>query len=372
MGTSSRAPANDLAEARQLSAVDDDDDDTQADDPVSHVMGDVGAMRHELGDVDPFAGDDEAEVPGVLPPSFDVFRVKDEVIDRVRAAGGDPTVVKITVLPVIRNKRRGAIKRLHPEHVTYARLCAALAPGTYDIQGHNEDNVFMGGKRIRIQRRDFDELGDFDDLDEFGIPRVGRRGRSGGGLGDKLVYELAMKGLRGGEAHGRGSEMGEAIGSMAKMMTLNMQAQAMEATARMKQLELEHKHSRSDSSSQLATLKTLLEVVDRRSAKRSNGAGAKVEDFVGMLQMGMHFQKMMQDGKADVSDSEEMRKWVLPIVDSIGPQLLGLAAMFLPKDKAEMLTEVLEQHMKTQEARANASQGDAKDTYETTAEEVKK
>ena len=370
MATSTRGPANDLAEARQLAAVDEEDDDTQADDPVSAVMGDLSAIRHELGDVDPYAGDDEAEVPGVLPPSFDVFRVKDEVVDRVRTAGGDPTVVKITVLPVIRGKRRTAIKRLHPEGVTYQKLCAALAPGTYDIQGHNEDNVFMGGKRIRVQRRDFDELGDFDDLDDFGLPRGGKRGRSGGGLGDKLVYELAMKGLRGGEAQGRGSEMGEAIGSMAKMMTLNMQAQAMEATARMKQLELEHKHSRSDSSSQLATLKTILELVDKRTPKRSGGAGARVEDFVGMLQMGMHFQKMMQDGKPEESDAEQLRKWVLPIVDSVGPQLIGLAAMFLPKDKAELLTEVLEQHMKTQEARANA-QGENRDTYDTTAEEVK-
>jgi hypothetical protein len=161
--------------------------------------------------------------------------------------------------------------------------------------------------------------------------------------------------------------MGEAIGSMAKMMTLNMQAQAMEATARMKQLELEHKHSRSDSSSQLATLKTILELVDKRSGKRTGAGGAKVEDFVGMLQMGMHFQKMMADGKAD-SDSEEMRKWVLPIVDSVGPQLVGLAAMFLPTDKAKLLTDLLEQHLKTQEARASGEP--EKETFNTTAEEV--
>jgi len=367
MGKPSQSAANDLDEARRLAAVEDEGDDTQADDPVSHVMGDFGAMPDGLGDVDPYAADDEAEVATVLPPSFDIFRVKDSVIDRVREAGGDPTVVKITVLPVIRGKRRGAIKRLHPDGVTYARLCAALAPGTYDIQGHNEDNTFMGGKRIRVQRRDFDELGDFDELDDFGVPRAGRHGRSGGGLGDKLVYELAMKGLRGGEAAGRGSEMGEAIGSMAKMMTLNMQAQAMEATARMKQLELEHKHSRSDSSSQLATLKTILELVDKRSGKRTGAGGAKVEDFVGMLQMGMHFQKMMADGKAD-SDSEEMRKWVLPIVDSVGPQLVGLAAMFLPTDKAKLLTDLLEQHLKTQEARASGEP--EKETFNTTAEEV--
>jgi hypothetical protein len=156
---------------------------------------------------------------------------------------------------------------------------------------------------------------------------------------------------------------------MVKLMTLNMQAQSLDATARMKQMELEHKQARSDGNSQLATLKTILELVDKRTPKRSNGAGAKVEDFVGMLQMGMHFQKLMQEGKAD-SDSEEMRKWVLPIIDSVGPQLVGLAAMFLPKDKAELLTELLEQHLKTQEARASAA-GQEKETFDTTAEEVK-
>ncbi len=363
MGSRTGAAANDLGGTTPLSAVDGADDDGQADDPVDAVMG------GDIGEVDPYAGDIEDDDPEVLPPGFEVMHIRREVIERVREEGQDPRVVRITVHPVFRNKRRTAVKRLRPESITFARLKASLATGTYDLMAYNDAGTFMGCKRLRIDDAgDFDEL---DELDELDGGRRGRRGRGASSLGDRLVYELAMKGLRGSEAAGRGSEMGEAIGSMAKMMTLNMQAQAMEATARMKQLELEHKVSRSDSNSQLSTLKTILEVIDKRTPKRSGAGGAKVEDFVGMLQMGMHFQKMMQDGKTDVSDSEEMRKWVLPIVDSVGPQLIGLAAMFLPTDKAQILTELLEQHMKTQEARANAA-GDEKDTYDTTAEEVKK
>lgn len=367
MANRSRAAANDLSDTPPLSAVDSDDGSDQADDPVDAVM---GGGFDELGDVDPFADSVEAD-QGVLPPEFDVLHVKPHVIARLREKDRDPRVTKVGIHPVIRGKRQPASKKLRPEGVTFARLRENLGPGVYDVMVYNEDSIFMGCRRIRIETRgDFDEL---DDLDDFAsADGRGRRSRPrGGSMGDRLMYELAMRGLRGGEHAGRGSEMAEAIGSMAKMMTLNMQAQTMEASSRMKQLELEHKVSRSDSNSQLSTLKTILEVIDKRTPKRSGAGGAKVEDFVGMLQMGMHFQKMMQDGKTDISDSEEMRKWVLPIVDSVGPQLIGLAAMFLPTDKAQILTELLEQHMKTQEARANAA-GDEKDTFETTAEEVKK
>jgi UTP:GlnB (protein PII) uridylyltransferase len=45
-----------------------------------------------------------------------------------------------------------------------------------------------------------------------------------------------------------------------------------------------------------------------------------------------------------------------------------LAAMALPKDKAELLTELLEQHLRTQEARAAGV--DDPDVIDAEAEEV--
>jgi len=85
------------------------------------------------------------------------------------------------------------------------------------------------------------------------------------------------------------------------------------------------------------------------------------------MQLGMHFQKQLAGG--ETNDGDELRKWVLPLVDSMGPQVVGLLAMLLPKDKAELLTDLIEQHLRTQEARA-AGTGEDPETYDTTAEEV--
>ena len=368
MGNRNRSAAANLTDPPSLTAVDDDGDDTRADDPVSKVMGDAGPL--ELGDVDPYADDYEAEVPGVLPATFDVFAVKPEVIERVRANGDDPTVVRICVVPVIRGKRRTAIKNLRPESVTWERIQQHLAPGTYDLQAFNDRSTYMGGKRIRVDPRNVDDL---DDLEDWGDAGSTRR-RSGRSMnpGDRLMYELAMRSVRGGDSGGRANELSSAIADFAKLMALQTQAATAQMTAQMKMLEVDSKRARGESSSQLNTFRTLLEIVDRRTPKRSAGAGAKVEDVIGLLQLGMHFQKAMSDGTAD-DDGDKLGKWVnsiMPLVDSVGPQLVGLIAMALPNDKAELVMEMVQEHIKSREA--GATDDDESPTIDTTAEEVGK
>jgi len=371
MGATARAAANDRESGAQLSSVDDNDDDDQADDPVSKVVGDLGGLADGLGDVDLHAGETEEDDPDVLPPGFDVFRIKPEVIDRMLAAGAPVQVVKVNVLPVVRGKRRAPIKRLRPEGMTFARLREALAPGTYDLQAFNEDGTYMGGKRIRINGGDFDSLDEFDELGGAGgFGGYGRPSRGRGTMADRLVYELAMRGMRGGESQGRSSEMSSAITDFAKLMALQAQMASTQMQAQLKALEVDAKRSRSETGGQLSTIKTIVELMDKRTPKTNGTKGTKIEEVIGLLQLGMTFQKNM-DGKSE-GDSDELRKWVLPLADSLGPQLVGLIAMALPKDKAELLTDLLEEHLRSRSGQSSDQDDDDKETFDTTAEEVPK
>lgn len=358
MGTPKRAAANDQPPLSAVQSDDDDHDEPQADDPVSRLVAGLPGLD-DLGAADPFGGQVEDDDPDVVPAGFDAMRIHDDVVARVRSAGQDPRVVRIGIHPVIRGKRRTAQKRVRPEGVTYARLQEALAPGTYDLMAHNDRGTLMGCKRIHVQRGgDFDSLDDLDELEDLG--GGGRRSRSRGSMGDRLLYELAMRGMRGGESQGRSNEMSSALSDFAKLITLQATAASTQTQTQLKAMELESKRLRSESSGQVSMLRTVMDLVDRRTPKGRSGGPTKVEDVLGLLQVGMSFQKAMS-GAPETDDAEQLRRWVLPLVDSLGPQLIGLIAMALPKDKAALVTELLEQHLRTQEARASGADPDAID-----------
>lgn len=355
-------------ERPQLTPVNDGNGENPVGDPVESVMGDLGALADELRGLDEGASDSEWDEP-ILPPEFDVFQPTPGVGKRIREAGGDPTCVRILVHPVRGGVRQKATRRLRPEGVTYARLQAALSPGRWDIVGYSIDRCFIGSKRITVtDGDDLDDLSDGEELETLGASGKARRSSSRQSPAEQLVWQLAMKAIRGNEAAGSASEIREAIGAMVKMQTLQLQMQQTELANRLKLLDAQHNAGARSGGDTLSMIKTVFELADRRSGRQRGGGGTKPEDFIGMLQMGMHFQKMMSGDKPPEPDWAE--KFFIPALQELGPGIVTVMAMLFPDDKAKPILEMLEQHLRTREAEAKAAAAQEPETYDTTAEPV--
>jgi hypothetical protein len=342
--------ARDDSDRPSLSAV--DDDDAQADDPVSAAMGGGGRapLADDLEDLDePAISEDE----DYLPPEFDLFRIQDEVAERFLEKGKDPTCVKVMIHPVHRQKRAPAIKAVRPEGVTYAKLCEVLPPGRYDVVAYQENGKVVGSRRIRVSHDGVGtlsaEVGDIGELGGGGA--AGPRGQT---MGDKLLYMLAMDSLKGRRAQGNGTEIREMMQGMAAMTRMQMDMMAMELKQRMTLMDSQGKRESRESTGQMKMLTTILDLVDKRTPKGRTGGAGKFEDFVAAMQLGHHFASLQ---KGADNEGEELRKWVLPLVDSLGPGVIGAMAMFLPKEKAQMLSDLMEQHLKTRQAEASGDEG---------------
>lgn len=342
---SSTAPA--------LAPVNDPSGDEPTDDPVDAAMGDLDSLRDELGAFD-VGADEEWEEP-VLPPTFDVFDPRPESVRKIRETGRDPTAVKILAHPFRNGRRQKAIRAFLPEGVTYARLQSTLPPGRYDIVAYTEDNIWVGGKRITVSdRTDLEDLsGDADDFDAGG----GRR-RSSRSPGDQLVWQLAMRALKGHDSQGSSSEIREALAGMVKLQTLQLQMQQTELANRLKLFEAENRNRGGGAEEQFGLVTKILDVVDRRAGRGRNGKAPDASDFVGILQLGMHLAAAQNPSK-DPPDNDWIERLFLPLVDQLGPGVVTLAAMLFPDDKAKPILEVLEQHMRTREAEAKAAAAEA-------------
>lgn len=333
------------------SRADDEPDESvsenDTDDPVAAAMGHLNDLASELAGLDELGATEAG--PEYLPPEFDLFELSARAVERLLEEGRDPTVVRVAVHLTNGSKRGKQIRMYPPQGMTWARLKQALPPGQYDLLAYNSDGVWVGSKRIRINHQQLDELpGQAAGLDSLeGNPS------SKGSLGDKILYALAMRALNGNEAHGRGSEMEKATAGMVKLMSVQLQMQQADMMMRLKLMETDARERGRDGNTQLEMLKTIWGLAEKRNAKSSNGNGAgKFEDFVGAMQLGMHFGKMA-DGRKKPSD-ESLREWVLPLVDSLGPGAFSLIAMMLPVEKAKMVNDFLEQHQRTREAEARA------------------
>lgn len=180
-----------------------------------------------------------------------------------------------------------------------------------------------------------------------------------------------MQGLRGNRASESGGEMREAMAGMVKIMTAQAQLQQAELANRLKMLETEQTSARRDTSGQLGLVKTIFDLVDRRAPKGKPGGAAKFEDFVGALQLGMHFQQM-REGKAE-PDADWIERLAIPALEELGPGIVTIIAALFPDDKAKPIMEMLEQHLRTREAEAKAAAAAAdndRPTWTTTGETV--
>lgn len=346
MGKRTTAASAEL-ERPPLASVTDSDSDQPPDDPIEAAMADMDELRAEL---EGMAADDFDEP--VLPPEFDVFEANPECVHKMRERGADPTVVRIQVFSVQGGRRGKMIRSFRPEGVTYARLCRKLPPGRYDVQAYSADRCFVGGKRITVTDRSTAE----DIAPELNDPASidsGEAGSSWGKRGDRLVWELAMRALRGHESQGSSSEIREAMAGMLKLQQAQLAMQQTELQNRLALFEAETKAKRGGTNDQLSLLTTVLDLVDKRGGRARSGKGPDASDFVGILQLGMHLAGARKEPER--MDDDWIERLFLPLADQLGPQLVTMLAMLFPDEKAKIIIDTLSQHLKTREAEAKAA-----------------
>jgi hypothetical protein len=316
-------------------------------------LSDLGAELEELA-----ASDAEAEPIGpVLPPGFSLFTAKPEAVEKLSAAGRDPRVAYVRVIPIHHGKKGHMVAKYSPEGLTLERLRRALPPGSYDLQGMNADGLWVGGKRIHLS----DATG-LDKLPGQGNGNGNGNGNGGGGtMAERVLYALAMKGLQGNE--NRSSEIEKA--TAATLSTVRSMIELQMADAKMRAMTVEaqdRKQERGDTRS-LDMFKLLIPVLTKQNASRapSEGGAGKFEDFVGAMQLGVQMAQAMNGNAPTDPDKSTLEKWLLPIATELGPGLVSVFAMMLPPEQRQMASDLLESHFKAREAEAVAAAESSED-----------
>lgn len=331
-----------------------DTDTPSESDPVADVMGgldeqfaELSAELEELADLDDVEDDDGP----VLPSGFSLFAAKPEAVAKLRDGGRDPRVTAVRVIPIHHGKKGHMCAKYAPDGLTLNALRQALPPGTYDLQGVNQDGLWVGGKRVHV-----------NNAESLDVLPGAAGGGGGGALGDKLLYALAMRGLNGGGAD-RGSEMEKATAGMIKSMMAMTQMSMLDMKRQMMMADRADNKSTAQQTGTLDMVKTIMGLMQ---PKRSNGAAAngmgRFEDFFAAMQLGMKLAG--GDDRRD-EDENSLKSWLLPLADSLGPGLISVVAMMLPAEKAKMVSDLLEAHFKAREAEAR-SQSDDPPTVDTT------
>ena len=299
---------------------------------------------------EPDQDDDDDANPPVLPPGFSMFEARPEAVAKLRAAGRDPTVTAVRVLPVYRNRRAPQIAKYQPEGLSVEALREVLPPGTYDLVGVNADGLWVGSRRLH--------LNDATNLSPQKLPNGNGNGNgNGGSVADRVLEALAMRGLN-GTGSDKSSEMEKATAGMVKAMMAMTQMQVVEMKQRMMLMDHDDAKRNNGDNNALNLLKTILPLVQGKKSNEGNGNGSglgKFEDFFAVMQLGAQWQKGVNGNAPEPQPESELRAWLLPLAETLGPGLVSVAAMMLPPEQRKMASDLLEQHFRTREAEARAN-----------------
>lgn len=292
----------------------------------------------------------------LVPPGFTLFAIKPEAAEKLRKAGKDPRLVSVRVQAVHNGQKTHTVGRYSAEGLTREKLRAKLPPGTYDLQGLTIDQAWVGGRRVHL-----------DGAERIDSPaRNGHSGSNGYGAqspAEMLMLKLALRAVEGPQQ--RTSEIESATGAMLKTVSAMMQMQMADLKLRLAAADVEDRKAGRSSSQLLDVVKLILPFMRQSSSKGSNGAGAgaglgKFEDFLGVLQFGMHLAQNAS-GTAKDEDEDSLKSWVLPLAESIGPGVISGLSMLLPADKAKMINDLLEAQQRAREAEARGYDDESDD-----------
>lgn len=303
----------------------------------------------------------------LVPPGFSLFAIKPEAAEKIRKAGRDPRLVSVRVMAVHNGQKTHTVGRYSAEGLTREKLRTKLPPGTYDLQGLTIDQAWVGGRRVHL-----DGAERIDGPSRNGhAPSNGHS--SGQSPAEMLMMRLALRAVEGPQS--RSSEMEAATGAMMKTITAMMQMQMADLKMRLAAADVEDRKAGRSSSQLLDVFKLLLPYMKQSSSKGSSGAGAgaglgKFEDFLGVLQFGMHLAQNASGAPKEDDDQDSLKSWVLPLAESIGPGVISGLSMLLPADKAKMINDLLESQQRAREAEARGYDEESDDPPTVDAEGV--
>ena len=284
-----------------------------------------------------------------VPISCDVFERSPESIEEAEARGVDPVIVFVRVHRVGSNGKRGPRitngrdSQWTPDGVNVSWLLDTFGPGHYDCVGVNSSGMVIAMGRVEVANPEDSHVPTNPAMPETGGTAHPAPPGWPPGYPPPSAYPWYPP-----QPAPRPEPLREAVAAMAELITLDIQRS---------RLAVEAQTAKTGTEKQLVDA---LVAIAARAPEKSSGQGPGapgIETLLSILKFGMTLGAR-SNGKAGAEgvepDETAWRTIVPQIVDSIGPGAIATLAQLFPKDKADAVLRLLEQHMTTRKAEAEA------------------
>lgn len=254
---------------------------------------------------------------------------------------------------------------LDPSDVTVAYLRRKYGPGKYLVRAVNAKGNYIASGTAQVGDEPIGEVAPPSSVQQNpAAPALTTNGSES--FAEKLLLAVlpAMFAQRSAPAPADDS-LRESMGAMSKLIALQMQMQAANVMRQQNPAAPEASADRT-----LALLKVFLEQAKPATPARKEMG---LTEFLPLLQMGMNIGSRMSGGGGFVQNPGEkpLPAWaqMIPeLADTIGvPLVATIAQGMLPKDTAEAVLKLMQEHLETRKAEAAAEEA-AADSVETEGE----
>lgn len=317
---------------------------------------------------------DDAGDPGIIPdrevvhPNCDVFTVSPEKVAAMVAKGHDPRVVRIRAYR--RDSPHGVKNRIpghmSPDKVSTDKILHKYGPGTYEFHGLNELSQFVISSTMHLSHgfeEDEEEEGEeYEEAPQLPIPA---QMPTPPGIDpmfafmmqqqqqqSQMMMQMVMQTLN----QNNGGGMQQLAESIAASTAANNQALQGITTTMAGNFAAQASSPLAQNAAQQSSLmeKIVLQAMQREPSQQAGSSPAELM---------MALAAMKDD---DNKSSEMFWTEIFPtLIDGLGAPVLGAMAATMKGPKGEMLNALLQQHLKTREAEANADAAAAPDVVDT-------
>lgn len=302
---------------------------------------DIGAPEPgpKMIDLSDFEDEPEKDFVG------DVFSPDPMRLEKLRAKGVDVRLTRVRVEYWKEGKRARIPGEWPPEQCTTEQLLKRWGPGLYQLRGVNDAGNFIAGARLNVEAIPGTAAAapgaPWNPPQPSGYPNGQPAPAPSGGLTFEQQLLMAVLAGRQQQPH-EPDPMRDAVGSIVKLMALQLQMQASQKQAGPDE-----------------RLYALLERMMATPVKHTNGSGPPLAEFMPILNMGIALgTRIAGAGAPGATPEDDLPPWlrVVPeIADTVGvPLLVTLAQAMLSPEKAKMVLDAITEHSQARKAEAEA------------------
>lgn len=306
-----------------------------------------------------------------VPPECDVFTLSTEKIEKMLARGVDAHIRRVRIYRNQNGQKQRIPGEFDVSEVNTERVLRKYGPGRYEFQGLNENGQFLASSSHNLVHGFEEDDDDDQEAEDEYLPEMPAPAQLPSGMDPMLAFMMQQQQASnqmmmqivvtaiGNNNRGGQSELAEAIAAStaASSQSLNGVANAMAANfAAQSQSPAAQGAAQTNSTLE----KIVLALMAKDTAPQQNAQQNASELLLVLSQL-----KENDEGGSKMFWTE-----IFPtLIDGLGAPVLGAVAAAMPPDKGAILSELLQQHMRTREAEAKAdAQPDTFDTTGTAAE----